>query len=406
MIVLPPPLSMPVLQSSKILVIDDDVILRETICAYLEDTGFSIVVADNAQMGLELFHTEKPDLVLTDLQMPVMSGLDVLIKIAKSFPEMPVIVMSDESAVQDIITALRKGAWDCLLKPLSSLPIMEQVICKALERSRLVEENRLYRKQLESLNQALKKSLDVLQEDQQAGRSVQMRLLPEQKMVFGSYVLRHSVNPSLYLSGDFIDYFKINDEKFGFYLADVSGHGASSAFVTILLKGLIEQALTRYEMHDDNLILEPEKLLARLSTEIYNAKLGKYLTMVYGVVDHVDNVLVYSVGGHYPNPILVEENKMHFLEGKGFPVGIMKQASYQKHRLLLTNTMRLVIFSDGIAEMLPEKELGLKEKLLFNLLEEERNDAFNVLARLDINDTKELPDDVTMLVLSQEVKHE
>lgn len=402
MIVVPPPLRIPTLQSSKILVMDDDVLLCQKISDYLEDTGFSTLLAENGQVGLEMFHSEKPDLVLADLQMPVMNGLEVLKQIVKESPEMPVIVMSDESEVHDVITALRLGSWDCLPKPLASLPIMEQAICKALERARLVEENRLYRTQLEALNQALKKSLGVLQEDQEAGRSVQMRLLPEQQVQFGTYVLTHSVHPSLYLSGDFIDYFKINDEKFGFYLADVSGHGASSAFVTVLLRGLVAEALTRYHMHEDLLIVEPEKLLARLSTEIYNAKLGKYLTMVYGVVDYIDKRLTYSIGGHYPNPILLEGSHIRFLEGKGFPVGIMKEVTYQKHSIPLTDDMRLLMFSDGIAEILPEKELALKEKLLFDLIQEEEGDIFRLLNRLGVHDKKELPDDVSVLALRRQ----
>jgi serine phosphatase RsbU (regulator of sigma subunit) len=393
-----PSITLPV--SSKILVIDDDPDLRQKIYDYLDDTGFSPILAENGAVGLELFFKEKPDLVLTDLQMPVLNGLEVLSKIVKEAPEMPIIVMSDESAIRDVIIALRIGSWDCLPKPLVSLPILEQAICKALERSRLMLENQLYRTQLEAMNKALKKSLDVLQEDQEAGRSVQMRLLPEQNIHFGSYVLTHSVNPSLYLSGDFIDCFKINDEKFGFYLADVSGHGASSAFVTILLKGLIEQTLTRYQMYQDPLILEPEKLLSRLSSEIYNAKLGKYLTMVYCVVDHVDQFLIYSIGGHYPNPILLDGNNICFLEGKGFPVGIMKQVTYQQYRMPLSEGIRLMILSDGITEILSDKDLALKEKTIFEMIKAADADITQLVKALEI-EKKELPDDVTMLVLKR-----
>src|SRR4029079_14406607 len=140
-------------------------------------------------------------------------------------------------------------------------------------------DNKRYRQQLETANQELKKNLDILREDQEAGRSVQMRMLPEQNQEFGEYQFSHHVTPSLYLSGDFPDYFKINDTTMGFYIADVSGHGASSAFVTVLLKSLVAFSLTKYQLHDDHIILEPEKLLAFLAQEIYAAKLGKYLTI-------------------------------------------------------------------------------------------------------------------------------
>ena len=99
----------------------------------------------------------------------------------------------------------------------------------------------------------------------------------------------------MYLSGDCVDYFQINAQQFGFYLADVSGHGASSAFVTVLLKSAMTQLLDRYQAHQVDVILAPEKVLAQLGTEIHAANLGKYLTMIYGVIDITRNELRYSV---------------------------------------------------------------------------------------------------------------
>ncbi|HRE32540.1 MAG TPA: SpoIIE family protein phosphatase, partial [Candidatus Berkiella sp.] len=90
----------------------------------------------------------------------------------------------------------------------------------------------------------------------------------------------HRVIPSLYLSGDFIDYFEINQDKIIFYIADVSGHGASSAFITILLKSFIEKIVLNYQMGYDDNVLHPEKVLKLLSDEILKVKLGKYLTMI------------------------------------------------------------------------------------------------------------------------------
>ncbi len=389
-------------QGSKILTIDDDTVLRQNIAAYLDDSGFIVIEAENGKVGLELFRKEKPDLVLTDIKMPLMNGLEVLEAISKESPETPVIVMSGLGEMKDVIQALRLGSWDYLPKPLADLTVMEHSVCKALERSRLIEENKAYRLQLEAANQALKKSLGILEQDQEAGRSVQMRLLPEQDVTFGSYHFTHGVMPSLYLSGDFVDYFKLDEHRFGFYIADVSGHGSSSAFVTVLLKSLVSQFITRYQMHNDPLILEPENLLARLSAEIYAAKLGKYLTMVYGVINSVDNELIYTIGGHYPNPIIIlEGEKARFLEGKGFPVGIMKQVNYQRYKLTLPVNAQLVMFSDGIAEVLPEKDLVEKEKALLRMVKEGEGTVEDFLQRIGVKDKKGLPDDITMLLMKR-----
>lgn len=388
-------------QGAKILAIEDDDTLRQDIENYLDDAGFEIITAENGKKGLELFRKEKPDLILTDVQMPEMTGLELLSHVSKESSQTPVIVMSDAGDTKSVIEALRLGSWDYLSKPFASLTVMEHAVCKALERSRLVEENRRYRIQLEEANQALKKSLGILEEDQEAGRSVQMRLLPEQGLEFGGYRFSHGVIPSLFLSGDFLDYFRLNEKQFAFYIADVSGHGASSAFVTVLLKGLMTQFLNSYQMKEDPLILQPDNLLARISAEIYSAKLGKYLTMVYGIINLDDNQLVYSIGGHYPNPILIDNYQVRFLEGKGFPVGIMKQVTYPKFSMELPKGSRLVMFSDGIAEVIPAKDLVEKERMLLKNLEAGTKTVEDLLNNWGVHDRRGLPDDITMLMMER-----
>ncbi|MEY3183117.1 MAG: hypothetical protein RLZ35_1102 [Pseudomonadota bacterium] len=382
----------------KILSIDDEYMIRRTIIAYLEDSGFTMFEAENGRIGLEVFRKEKPDLVLTDLQMPEMGGLEVLKNITKESPETPVVVISGAGGMNDVIEALRLGAWDYLTKPITDLAVLEHTVHKCLERARLIAENVAYRGELERANDALKKNLAILEEDQEAGRSVQLRLLPEAKMQFGDFHFEHSVVPSLYLSGDFIDYFVIEPDIYGFYLADVSGHGASSAFITILLKSLVSRWLSQHQVGHDKTILEPAQLLKKLSEEIYLAKLGKYLTMFYGVLDDREKTMVYSIAGHYPNPILINGGKASFLKGKGFPVGIMKQVTYEQERLSLTAPCSLVCFSDGVMEVLSEATTDEKEKKLLSLVETEELSVpyFNKVFSLE--EKKARPDDVTCLM--------
>jgi len=385
--------------TAKILMIDDDAAFRAVAKEYFEDSGFILIGAENGEEGLTLFRLEKPDVVINDLQMPGLSGLEVLKILTKEAPETPVVVLSEAGGLDEVIQALRIGAWDYLTKPMTQIPVLEHAVCRALEQSRLVEENKLYRRELEAANLALKKNLDILEEDQEAGRSVQMRLLPEQGIQFGSYRFHHHIAPSLFLSGDFVDYFKINEDVFGFYIADVSGHGASSAFVTVLLKSIMSQMLTRYQAQQDELIIHPEKVLAKLASEIYEAKLGKYLTMVYGVLDWKKNQLTYSIGGHYPNPILLENGKGRFLEGQGFPVGILKKTEYQRLTLEISQNAKLLMFSDGIAEILPEKDMASKEQLLLSMASAGNGTIDHFIQQLGLENKKGLPDDVTILTL-------
>jgi len=386
--------------TDKLLIVENDAVLRQGLADYFEDNSFEVIQADNGKVALELFTTEKPDVVLTSLELPVVQGVKVLETLSKEAPNVPVVVSSKPTSMNDVIDALRHGAWDYVAKPYPNFPVVEHVVCKALERARLVEENKRYREQLETTNQALKKNLDILREDQEAGRSVQMRMLPEQDVHFGPYVFSHGISPSLYLSGDFLDYFKINETIMGFYIADVSGHGASSAFVTVFLKSLIALALTKYQMHDDQIILEPDKLLALLAKEVHASKLGKYLTIVYGILDFTTHQLTYSIGGHYPNPAWIEDKKAHFMEGTGFPVGIMNQATYQKHSLIFPKGVHLVMFSDGILEIMEEPDLLTKEKAILEAVA--TGDTIEHLTKhFKLHEDRVLPDDITMLMIKR-----
>lgn len=390
-------MSMPL--TAKILVIDDDQQLRADVTEYFEDNGFTIVEAKDGEQGLEMVRSEKPMLIILDLQLPGIEGLEVLRILTKKYAELPVVVISEPGGLDDVIQALRIGAWDYLTKPIAQMSVLEHGVCRALERSRLIEQNRIYAEKLEEANQALKKSLDVLEEDQVAGRSVQMKLLPTKGVEFDQYHFNHNVAPSLYLSGDFVDYFRITDTIFGFYLADVSGHGASSAFVTVLLKSVVSKILGRYQAGQDSIILEPENLVAELSGEIHSAKLGKYLTMVYGVVDIPKNEFTYTVGGHYPNPVLYQQGQVSFLPGDGYPVGILPKATFKSQKMILEPDMKLMLFSDGIAEILPGEDMEAKEKTLKDMIEKGKASIDHFIEEFKLNDEKELPDDVTILTL-------
>ena len=137
--------------SMTILVIDDEDVLRQSFCDQLEDLGYRVVGAENGLVGIELLKTEHPDLILTDLRMPEMGGLEV-IKYGKEInPDIPIIVVSGAGKISDAVEALKIGAEDYLIKPVKDLGVLKHAVEKVFEKVRLVQENRGYQEHLEEL---------------------------------------------------------------------------------------------------------------------------------------------------------------------------------------------------------------------------------------------------------------
>ena len=136
---------------TTILVIDDEDAVRQSFSDYLEDMGHRMLTAENGRDGIEVFDTEAVDLVLVDLRMPEMDGLEVLAHIAKKYPDTPSIVISGTGVISDAVEALHQGAWDYLLKPVRDMSVLAHAVEMVLEKSRLKRENQRYQKHLEKM---------------------------------------------------------------------------------------------------------------------------------------------------------------------------------------------------------------------------------------------------------------
>ncbi len=389
--------------SATLLIIDDDEVVRASLAAYLEDSGFSVLQAGNGQQGLQVFEAHQPDLVICDLRMPQMGGLELIRRISERAPQLPVIVVSGAGVMSDAVEALRLGAADYLIKPLEDLAVLEHSVRRALDRSRLVLENQRYREKLEAANRELEASLHLLQEDQTAGRQVQMNMLPESPWAASEFAFEHQIIPSLYLSGDFVDYFRVDERRIAFYLADVSGHGASSAFVTVLLKFMTTRLmfeLKRSKMRE----FKPSEVLSHINRGLINSKLGKHVTMVGGVIDEESGLLTYAVGGHLPLPVLHTPEHTRYLEGRGLPVGLFDEATYQDLVVELPPQFSLSLMSDGILDLLPGDTLKDKETALPEIVRAAGGSLDGLRQRFGLATLGEMPDDIALLVLSRNLE--
>ena len=161
---------------ARLLIIDDEAMVRDSMEAYLEDSGYTVIAVNSGLAGLEVLETQEIDLILCDLRMPNLDGLEVLKKVKQREDNIPVIVVSGAGVMDDVVQALRLGAGDYLVKPIIDMVMLEHSVQRNLDLVALERQNQGYRDHLESANRELRRSLDELRSDQQAGRKVQMKM--------------------------------------------------------------------------------------------------------------------------------------------------------------------------------------------------------------------------------------
>lgn len=184
----------------RILVVDDEVPVRMSLGAFLEDCGYVVLEAENGRVGLEKFKSENPDLVLVDLRMPEVDGLEVLQKITTQSPDTPVIVVSGTGFIGDVVEALHRGAWDYLLKPVIDLEMLRYAVKKALERSSLIKENKAYRENLEKMVRTRTAQLEAANKELRETRLQIIRRLGKAAEYKDNETGRHVIRVSCYSS--------------------------------------------------------------------------------------------------------------------------------------------------------------------------------------------------------------
>lgn len=131
----------------RVLIIEDEGGLVESVRYSLEVEGFDVVVADNGRAGLEAVRNQKPDLVLLDLMLPGMSGLDVCRQV-RLFSDVPIIMLTAKDSEADKVTGLELGADDYLTKPFSMRELVARIRAQLRRSNRsgvLAESNEILR---------------------------------------------------------------------------------------------------------------------------------------------------------------------------------------------------------------------------------------------------------------------
>lgn len=296
----------------------------------------------------------------------------------------------------------RLGAIDVLLAGDTS-EMLEQTMTRLAQVATIRQQQVIDRAKLESTNDELQESLRLLKQDQIAGLEVQKSLMPESPLSAGEYQISHSIVPSLYLSGDFVGYNVVLGRYLLFYFADVSGHGASSAFITVLLRFMVGRVIRRHQLQEDYaaLAMAPQGLIEHINSQMLATGLGKHMTLFAGSVDMDNNVMRYVVGAQLPLPILVVDGEAVFLPGKGKPVGIFEDVTWHVEELEIPERSSLVLLSDGVFDLFPEAQIADKEAAILKLLGTRSGTLDALKEALQIDYIEEPQDDISLLLMTR-----
>jgi diguanylate cyclase (GGDEF)-like protein len=241
--------------AQRVLVVDDEPTIRFVLSQVLTEAGFDVVEATSGEEALETFKRSTFPVVVTDIIMGRMSGIDLLANLRELDPEVQVVVMTSQGTLDTATSALRNGAYDYLQKPFEDLDAITTVIERAIEKKQLADQNaELMRKlqknaqQLEETNQQLE---DLAMKDGLTGlfnrRSLHDKLTAEL-----SRCRRHG-HPLSLLFVD-VDHFKLYNDTHGHQ----AGDDVLTTFARLLQKNQRSETVVARYGGEEFVVLLPE----------------------------------------------------------------------------------------------------------------------------------------------------
>lgn len=141
--------------AKRVLIADDEPLIRRALDDFLTGLGYETATAGDGRQALALARDTAFDLVMLDLRMPEMHGLEVIGALAEERPLLPIVVVSATGRLGDAVEAMRSGAWDFISKPISDMGEISLTIERALERAQLIEDRDRAQEEISRLNASL-----------------------------------------------------------------------------------------------------------------------------------------------------------------------------------------------------------------------------------------------------------
>ncbi len=317
------------IQRQRIVVIDDNENDLQVTKRLLDRRGYDTIPAQSGEEGLRLAYQLLPDAIIVDYRMPGMNGFEVTRRI-KADPQLqtiPVLMLTGSDSAEHVVEGLGAGAEDFVTKG-SDIEIV-------VARLRALLRMKAYQDQLRRMNQQMTRDLQI-------ARRVQEALVPQRAFASPRIEIRSAYIPSEVLSGDFYDYFTVDDFMY-LFVADVSGHGLPSAILVSLLKSYIHT-----EAANDRSLAE---FMARLNDFLFSVSLPtQFATAALFRID-AGRELVYANAAH--PPFLLHERqsgKTIVIEQPSNLLGALPSMQFEECRIKVAPGDTLFVYTDGLTD--------------------------------------------------------
>ncbi len=384
------------MHETSVLVVDDEVDISTILTLTLRRAGFQVTTASDGVDGLRKLAEHTPDLVVLDVMMPRLDGLEMLrrIRAEPATATIPVIMLTARAQVADRLVGFEHGADDYVSKPFEP----SEVVARVHALLRRTEQARLTRPLLGLLGAwSSAEGLAQLRRDLETTREIQARLIPGVAPRLAGLQTATALRPSMLVGGDFFDVVPMGD-LIGVAVGDVSGKGIPAALLMVMVRTLLREIA--------NGLSDPATALARLNASLCrDMPPAMFVTMLLTVLDPSrEGVLQIANGGH-PAPILMRRGHLPLaIDVDGAIIGAFADARFGQAEITLEPGDTLVLVSDGALET-PDpggRPSGLAG--LISLLERHREMAppqlvEAIVANAVNREGAKLRDDVTVFAL-------
>ncbi|MDP8245656.1 MAG: SpoIIE family protein phosphatase [Candidatus Hinthialibacter antarcticus] len=259
-----------------LLIVDDEEEIRENLRDFADFKGFDVLEAANGRQALERLRDNTPDLIISDLMMPEMGGIEFLQHLSKEGNEIPVVIMTAFGTMESAIEAMKTGASDFISKPID-LPYMMKVVERVLH--------------ISEIEQRVKEQQRQLDEDLHHAGRIQRCLLPA-PIEMPRLKLDYRFEPLIAIGGDYLTVHQFNDDALTASLYDVSGHGVSAALTANLVYAQLLQRIA--ENHP------PFETVSLLNRFIHDQiqETSMFITLALVHIDLNKNELTCTNAGH------------------------------------------------------------------------------------------------------------